>query len=223
MTLFRQSAAGFSPVEAHLADLLAEQMTLRTGRKPSTGEYRSWQRSIPALRADLMSAGLGDVEMLVEYQLPLTSKRADVVLVGRHPHTGGPSYLVVELKQWSHAEQFEDSDSLVRIEEYGHRPVTHPALQVRDYCDYLLGFTAVLVDDPESLAGVAYLHNATDSDSGVEDLFRLPGDRLGSVFTGQRRSEFQEFLKTRFAPGVSGASDADRLLASRIAPDRRLF
>ena len=198
-------------------------MTLRTGRKPSTGEYRSWQRSIPALRADLMSAGLGDVEMLVEYQLPLTSKRADVVLVGRHPHTGGPSYLVVELKQWSHAEQFEDSDSLVRIEEYGHRPVTHPALQVRDYCDYLLGFTAVLVDDPESLAGVAYLHNATDSDSGVEDLFRLPGDRLGSVFTGQRRSEFQEFLKTRFAPGVSGASDADRLLASRIAPDRRLF
>ena len=67
-----------------------------------------------------MAAGLGDVEMLVEYQLPLTSKRADVVLVGQHPTTGGPSYLVVELKQWSHAEQFEDSDSLIRIEEYGH-------------------------------------------------------------------------------------------------------
>lgn len=138
-------------------------MTLRTGRTPSTGEYRSWQRSIPALRADLLSAGLGDVEMLVEYQLPLTSKRADVVLAGRHPTTGGPSYLVVELKQWSHAKQFEGSDSLVRIEEYGQRPVTHPALQVRDYCDYMLGFTAVLADDPESLAGVAYLHNATDS------------------------------------------------------------
>lgn len=196
-------------------------MTLRTGRKPSTGEYRSWQRSIPALRADLMSAGLGDVEMLVEFQLPLTSKRADVVLVGRHPNTGGPSYLVVELKQWSHAERFEDSDSLVRIEEYGHRPVTHPALQVRDYCDYLLGFIAVLADDPESLAGVAYLHNATDA--GVEDLFRLPGDRLGSVFTGQRRGEFQEFLKTRFAPGASGASDADRLVASRIAPSKQLL
>ncbi len=221
MTLYRQSVAGFSPVEAHLADLLAEQMTLRTGRTPSTGEYRSWQRSIPALRADLLSAGLGDVEMLVEYQLPLTSKRADVVLAGRHPTTGGPSYLVVELKQWSHAEQFEDSDTLVRIEDYGQRPVTHPALQVRDYCDYLLGFTAILADDPESLAGVAYLHNATDS--GVEDLFRLPGDRLGSVFTGQRRGEFQEFLKTRFASGASGASDADRLLASRIAPSKQLL
>ena len=159
--------------------------------------------------------------MLFEYQLPLTSKRADVVLVGQHPRTGGPSYLVVELKQWSHAERFEDSDTLVRIEQYGERPVTHPVLQVRDYCDYMLGFTAVLADAPESLAGVAYLHNATDG--GVADLFRLEGNRLGSLFTGQRRSEFQEFLRFRFAEGKSGAPYADALLSSRIAPSRQLL
>jgi len=196
-------------------------MTVRTGHKPSAGEYRSWQRSIPALHSDLVAAGLDDVEMLVEYQLPLTSKRADVVLVGEHPTAGGPSYLVVELKQWSHAEQFEDSDSLIHIEEYGPRPVTHPALQVRDYCDYMLGFTGVLADEPHSLAGVAYLHNATDA--AVEDLFRIPGNDLGSVFTGQRRGEFQDFLKSRFAPGVSGASYADHLLSSRIAPSKQLL
>ena len=173
------------------------------------------------MRADLVSAGLSDVEMLFEYQLPLTSKRADVVLAGQHPKTGGPSYLVVELKQWSHAERFEDSDTLVRIEQYGERPVTHPALQVRDYCDYMLAFTAVLAEAPASLAGVAYLHNATDA--GVDDLFRFPGDRLGSVFTGQRRSEFQDFLRSRFAQGKCGAPYADALLASRIAPSRHLL
>lgn len=221
MTLYRQSVAGFSAVEHHFANLIADQMTYRTGRKPSASEYRSWQRSIPALHADLVAAGLHDVEMLFEYQLPLTSKRADVVLVGQHPETGGPSYLVVELKQWSHAERFEDSDSLIRIEQYGQRPVTHPALQVRDYCDYMLGFTTVLADQPHSLAGVAYLHNATDS--AVEDLYRIPGDRLGSVYTGQRRGEFQDLLKSRFAPGVSGAGYADHLLSSRIAPSRQLL
>jgi hypothetical protein len=192
VTLYRQSVRGFSAVEHNFADLIAAQMTIRTGRRPSPGERRSWERSIPVLCADLVSAGLSDVEMLLEYQLPLTSKRADVVLVGQHPRTGGPSYLVV-----------------VRIEHYGDRPVTHPALQVRDYCDYMLGFTAVLADAPLSLAGVAYLHNATDSD--VADLFRIPGDRLGSVFTGQRRSEFQDFLRSRFAEGRSGASYADAL------------
>ena len=221
MTLYRQSVRGFSAVEHHFADLIAEQMTIRTGSRPSPGERRSWERSIPALRADLVSAGLLDVEMLFEYQLPLTSKRADVVLAGQHPKTGGPSYLVVELKQWSHAERFEDSDTLVRIEQYGERPVTHPILQVRDYCDYMLGFTAVLADAPASLAGVAYLHNATDG--GVADLFHLPGDRLGRVFTGQRRSEFQDFLRSRFAVGHSGAPYADALLASRIAPSRQLL
>ena len=221
MTLYRQSVRGFSAVEHHFVDLIAEQMTIRTGRQPSPGERRSWERSIPVLCADLVSAGLSDVEMLLEYQLPLTSKRADVVLVGQRPRTGGPSYLVVELKQWSHAERFEDSDTLVRIEQYGDRPVTHPALQVRDYCDYMLGFTAVLADAPLSLAGVAYLHNATDS--GVADLFRIPGDRLGSVFTGQRRSEFQDFLRSRFAEGRSGASYADALLSSQIAPSRQLL
>lgn len=219
--LYRQSVAGFSAVEHHFANLIAEQMTYRTGRKPSASEYRSWRRSFPALHADLVAAGLHDVEMLFEYQLPLTSKRADVVVVGQHPQTGGPSYLVVELKQWSHAERFEDSDSLIRIEQYGQRPVTHPALQVRDYCDYMLGFTTVLADEPQSLAGVAYLHNATDS--AVEDLYRIPGDLLGSVYTGQRRGEFQEFLKSRFAPGVSGAAYADHLLSSRIAPSRQLL
>lgn len=221
MTLYRQSVAGFSAVEHHFANLIAEQMTYRTGRKPSASEYRSWERSIPALHADLVAAGLHDVEMLFEYQLPLTSKRADVVLVGQHPKTGGPSYLVVELKQWSHAERFEDSDSLIRIEQYGQRPVSHPALQVRDYCDYMLSFTTVLADQPQSLAGVAYLHNATDS--AVEDLYRIPGDLLGSVYTGQRRGEFQDFLKSRFAPGVSGAAYADHLLSSRIAPSRQLL
>jgi hypothetical protein len=221
VTLYRQSVRGFSAVEHSFVELIAGQMKIRTGRRPSPGERRSWERSIPALCADLVSAGLSDVEMLFEYQLPLTSKRADVVLVGQHPRTGGPSYLVVELKQWSHAERFEDSETLVRIEQYGDRPVTHPALQVRDYCDYMLGFTAVLADAPLSLAGVAYLHNATDS--GVADLFRIPGDRLGSVFTGQRRSEFQDFLRSRFAEGHSGASYADALLFSRIAPSRKLL
>jgi hypothetical protein len=39
-----------------------------------------------------VQAGLDDVEVLLEYQLPLTSKRADVVLCGVHPRTGQPSY-----------------------------------------------------------------------------------------------------------------------------------
>ena len=87
-SLLRHSAAGFSALEAHLADRLAEQMAISAGHRPSPGERRSWERSLPALAADLNDAGLGGVEMLIEYQLPLTSKRADVVLAGTSARTG---------------------------------------------------------------------------------------------------------------------------------------
>ena len=72
----------------------------------------------------------GGVEMLIEYRLPLTSKRADVVLAGRSSRTGRPAYLVVELKQWSEAHRYQDSDVLVTVPSYGSRPVSHPLDQV---------------------------------------------------------------------------------------------
>lgn len=221
MTLYRTSVAAFSEGEKRLADILTENMITEMHHRPSESETRSWTRSLSALRTDLADAGLAGVEMLIEYQLPLTSKRADVVLAGTHPATGKTSYMVVELKQWTNAELFDDDKNLVRISQYGHRPVTHPVLQVRDYCDYLISFTTVLAENPQAVSGVAYLHNATDRD--VSDLYQLPGDDHGRLYTGQHRSEFQEFLKSKFAANDSGAQAADELLASRIAPSRQLL
>lgn len=220
LTLYRTSVDGFSAIENRFVELLADNMRASTGRRPSASESRSWARSIPALRADLLSAGLGSVEMLIEHQLPLTSKRADVVLVGEDPRSGGPSYVVVELKQWSEATTYEDDLNLVNVPAYG-RPVTHPVLQVRDYCDYLVDFTVVLEDRSDAVSGAAYLHNATTTD--VSDLQRLPGDQRGRMFTGDRRGDFVDYLKSRLATGRPGAAYADELLHSRIAPSRQLL
>ncbi len=177
--------------------------------------------SLPVLQADLMDAGLGAVEVLVEYQLPLTSKRADVVLAGRHPQTGHPSYVVVELKQWSRATSFEGSVDLVQIDAYGGRAVAHPSIQVRDYCDYLADFTAVLADEPHHLNGVAYLHNATER--AISDLRRLPDTDRSRLFAGDRRGALLAHLRDLLAVDSAGAPYADRLLSSRIGPSKQLL
>lgn len=224
MFLLRSSAQGLSVAEAQLAEHIAEQMAITTGRSPSTSEKRSWERSLPRLRADLMDAGLGDVEMLIEYQLPLTSKRADVVLAGQHPRTGHASYVVVELKQWGEAERFEDSDTLVTVASYGSRPVLHPLEQVRGYCDYLSDFVVTLGEHAHELAGTAYLHNATRLGAAdLLDMGRPDPERPGRLFTGQDRGDFVDFLRSRLAPGVSGAPYADQLLDSRIGPSKQLL
>src|SRR5258706_12780852 len=99
--LLRHSAAGLADISASgsAAEAMLEQMLIRHGQRPSPGEVWSWQRSLPLLAQDLVQAGLGDVEVLAEYRLPLTSKRADSILAGQHPPPGAPSYVVGERKQ----------------------------------------------------------------------------------------------------------------------------
>ena len=149
-------------VPESLVEQLLEQMLYRTGRRAAPAEQTSWRRSLPVFAADLVDAGLGDVEMLVEYHLPLTSQCADVVLAGTHPQTGQASYVVVELKQWSAAYAFEGDPELVEVPGVPGGPRLHPVIQVRGYCGYLVDFARVLADRPDSVAGMAYLHNASD-------------------------------------------------------------
>lgn len=224
MDALRRSAAeliafagsDFSVIERALADFLMYQ---GVGR-PGESERRSWRSSLSALADDLRQADLGAVEVLLEYQMPMTSKRADVVLAGVHPRTGDPSYVAIELKQWSRARRWEGSETLLDVDGARYRPVLHPALQVDGYVDYLRDFTAVLSSAPESIVGAAYLHNA--SEDGITDL-RSPGVGAASrLFTGQHRADFHEFLRSRLAP-VSGVRAADRLLSSHVAPSRQLL
>ncbi len=209
-------------MEARVADMIAEQMRIQRGQRPSASELRSWGRSLPVLHADLMDAGLGGVEMLIEYQLPLSSKRADVVLAGHHPRTGAPSYVVVELKQWSHAHVDAQSPHLATVEGFGGTRL-HPRAQVSAYCEYLRDFNGYLAQPEVQLSGVAYLHNARDHD--VSSLLAgVPGEQSnGEVFTGQRRGAFIDYLRRHLSPDEAGTDAADALLAARLAPSKALL
>ncbi|MGJ7440000.1 DNA/RNA helicase domain-containing protein [Aquipuribacter sp. MA13-6] len=185
-------------------------------------EQRSWRASLPVLAQDLMQAGLPEVELLIEYQLPLTSRRADVVLAGSHPKTGQASYVVVELKQWTAANAFEGDDNLVEVPGAPGPARTHPVRQVAGYVDYLTDYLTVLADQPDALVGVAYLHNATDP-LKVADLHRTPGSSRGRLFTGADRGAFHEFLRSRLAAGTRGGAHGDRFLSSTVAPSKQLL
>lgn len=206
-------------MERRLAEIIAEQLRMTMGWVPSEAERRSWRNSLPVLANDLVEAGLGDVEMLIEYQLPLTSKRADVVLAGVDRRTGRDAYVVVELKQWSHAELYEGNQRLIVVEGM-HRELEHPLLQVQGYCDYIADFAASLHEDDGAVRGVAYLHNANDHD--VEELFDLAATERTGIFTKSRRGEFLEYLRDQFTP-ERGAGAADRLLKSAARPSKQLM
>ncbi|MEV0601011.1 DUF2075 domain-containing protein [Streptomyces sp. NPDC050315] len=220
--LIRESAASVAAElrSGALFGHLADRFVHAHGHQPSPSELRSWEHSIPALVHALVEAGLGEVEVMLEYTLPLTSKRADAILAGVHPKTGEPSYVVVELKQWTEAYPDEEAPNLCHVAGMQARPRLNPIEQVRGYCDYLAQFNGALDGHEHRIAGVAFLHNATEFGAGSLDV--AGQSPRGRFFTGDKRGAFLAYLQGLLAT-ESGASAADAFQAGRVKPSTQLI
>jgi hypothetical protein len=223
VALVRHNAAALrARAEAHdLDDLLVRQARITFGSGVGAGEVRSWRESLPALLADVHDAGLDHVEVLLEHKLPFSPKRVDAILCGVHPATRRPSYVVVELKQWTNAVSREDG--LVDVPQYG-RPVLHPVDQVRGYCDYLVDFVPALAPEHSDVHGIAYLHNAA---AAGWTLATYEVDAHGRLFRGDQRGALVDELRRLLDTDPTGASAcrtaADDLLTAAPRPSRPLL
>lgn len=222
MALVRRSAQNLLDMSDRLHTVLEEQARIQFETGVGAAEVRSWQNSLPAFLTDVVEAGLGHVEVLLEHKLPHNPKRVDVILCGTHPRRGTPSYVLVELKQWSSAEPA--GDDLVRVPHYPE-PVLHPVEQVRRYCEYLVDATPALAEQPGAVHGLAYLHNALES--GVWRLTHYEMDDYGRLYTMDTRSRMTDRLKALLDPDPATRQAAGRaaenLLNARHAPSKPLL
>jgi hypothetical protein len=164
----------------------------------------------------LCRSGLGELQVILEYQLPYSPKRVDALLCGVHPETGSPSYVLVELKQWTKADVV--GRGLVRYNGRKGQPVLHPAEQVRRYCRHLLGFLPSLARTPSCVKGLAYLHNAHRAGDWQLDDFDF--DDYGRLYTADQQGDLVTDL-TALLDVTDGA--AERLIRARRAPARSLL
>ncbi len=159
--------------------------------------------------------------MILEYQLPLTSKRADVVLAGRHPRTGNASYVVVELEAVVFGPPVGGRRVPRLVEGMPGGPKLHPARQVRGYCEYVTDFVRSLTASRRRWpAGLSAQRHRSGP---IGDLYLAPLDHQGQLFTGADRSRLHAFLRSRLDPSVPGADAADELLGSAVAPSKQLL
>jgi len=203
-----------------LVEKLSAQMLFQMGNSPSPAEKRSWENSLVEISELFIQCGLGDVNLLMEYQLPYSSKRIDVIALGSSPKNESPTVIVIELKQWTSASIIEGALDSLKIDSYGNTPILHPAVQVSRYCEYLNDFKRYVSDENTNLFGIAYLHNWMDSKNLALDLIQPTSQ--GMLFTGTQKNELKEFLKARISPKFSDEI-TDHFLNSRIAPTKQLM
>lgn len=186
------------------------------GRQPSPSEVRSWENSLRAMAEVGDQIRGADVGVSVEYHLPLSDRRIDVVLFGQHPGNG-PCALVVELKQWSDAALPDEFSENVVLGDKEH---VHPSRQAADYAGFLNQFHTAFHEDGIRACAAAYCHNL-DGDGAR----RLEDSRFASLladaplFTAGESAALARHVGD-LVGGGSGLEILARVGAGRFKPSK---
>lgn len=189
---------------------------------PSPSEVTSWQNSLHAMSSVVQLAALDDHGIVVELQLPLSSKRLDCMLTG-HDAGERAQAVVVELKQWSQVEPSSIEDCVTVFMGGRKRDQLHPSAQVGGYQRYLMDVHTAFSDGGIGMASCAFAHNA-NYDPGGEfwaSSHQALLDRW-PLFAGDQVDEFADFLNGQLSGG-DGKLVLEEVLKGRYRPHKRLL
>jgi uncharacterized protein len=144
--------------------------------QPGPSEVSSWRNSLRAVSQVFQEGSLMNHGVILEFQLPLTSRRLDCIITGRNDWTRDNA-VIVELKQWDKCEDGGGRNELATWVGGRVRDVLHPSAQVGQYKTYLEDAHTAFDDGSGiQLNACSYLHNYSYEASDV-----LFADRFKSL------------------------------------------
>jgi hypothetical protein len=191
---------------------------------PSPAEVNSWRNSLRSMSQVFQYANLLDHGVILEYQLPLTSKRLDCLICGKDGNKEDNA-VIVELKQWDKCDEAAGENELSTWVGGAKRDVLHPSVQVGQYKMYLEDtHTAFNTDhDPILLNACTYLHNynyysddVIFSDKYQSALTKFP------LFTADDVDKLKGYLSDKLVKG-KGIDVLRRIEESKYRPSKKLM
>lgn len=224
MQLYTGSSKQFvdDAVQNRLSEKLKEAFFNYFRYNPAKSEVRSWQNSLSRMCMVLQYASLMDNGIILEYQLPLSSRRLDCMITGVDGNNI-PNAVIIELKQWDEVLPSEIEDCVVTLLGKGLRDVLHPSRQVGNYQAHLENYNTAFHQDGIGLSSCSYLHNLQYKPDN--EIFSAKHDKLLSkypVFTGDRTPDMAEFLSKRVGNG-DGQTVLATVLQSKYKAAKKLL
>lgn len=194
------------------------------GYPPAKSEVASWGNSLRAMAQVVQFARLDDHGVVVEYELPSSSRRLDFMICGRNASDRDEA-VIVELKQWSECEVAE-ADGLVTTWVGGkNRELPHPSIQVGQYQQYLADTHSAFYEGehPIRLGACSYLHNYQIQ---ARDVLLAPKFAATianyPVFGSDGVDGLAAYLRSRLETG-NGQPVLARIEQSKYRPSRKLM
>jgi DUF2075 family protein len=209
--------------DGYIEERIASAYLSSTGRYAAHAEQRSWKESLGEMAKVLRAPGLpDDMGVGVEYQIPQSAKRIDMLLTG-HDKDDAPHLVIVELKQWS-SSRVSDKDGIVIAQRGGpaEREGPHPSYQAWSYAALLEGFNEAIYDGDISLRPCAYLHNYRRDGVIDDERYREYLDKAPLFLRGEDEQErLRDFIRRHIHRGDK-ASLLYQIENGRIRPSRQL-
>lgn len=222
MIIYSEPKARFQDDVAanRIAPRIEKLLREKARRVVAGSEVRAWQNSMHHVRTVLDDDSIPEnAQISIEYTIPQTSKRIDVIVSGRDADRR-ESAIIIELKQWESAKT-TGKDAIVSTFLGGtERETEHPSYQAWTYAALLYDFNETVQSEAIRLVPCAYLHNYR-AEEGVLDDFYAEHLTKAPAFLARDAYRLRSFIKEHIKYG----DDRDlmyRIDHGRIRPSKSL-
>jgi uncharacterized protein len=226
MRLYQGSSLEFIQDNAHnsIVSKLKDSFFKYFRQEPQPNEVQSWMNSLKSISKVFDDAKLHDHGVLVEYQLPLTSKRLDCLICGKDKD-GKANAVIIELKQWSATEPAPGDNEVTTWLGGEMREVLHPSAQVGQYREYLSDVHSAFTDEevPVKLHACAYLHNYRYQEKEAIHEAKFKGLLSEHpVFAEDEKAGLEQYLLDKLSHG-DGLPSLDKIAGGSFKPSKKLM
>lgn len=181
-------------ISNNIENVIHDFFKLKLGQATTSGEINSWKHSMQYMNNVLIDNEIpNDAGVIIEYQIPQTSKRIDFILTGQDEKENNYAILI-ELKQWSESDITDKEAIVSTFVGKKKREVSHPSYQVWSYAALLEGFNEAVYTSNIHLKPCAYLHNYT-SDNKIDNIIYQEYIDKAPLFLKNDTFKLREFIK----------------------------
>ncbi len=162
MIIYSENRANFTKdiLDGVIEEKIGSLIESRFGKRTAQSEINAWKNSLTYMGNIISGSTIPlDATISIEYNIPYTSKRVDMIVSGL-TEEGQNVAIIIELKQWSSAEHVDGKDAVVRtLVGGGIHEVVHPSYQAWSYAEAIMDFNEDVRDNEVVLRPCAFLHN----------------------------------------------------------------
>lgn len=185
-------------------------------------EYLSWENSLTKMQNVLNTSDFSDnLQIAIEYQIPLTSKRVDFMIAGADDFDK-EHVIIIELKQLEEASKTNTNGIVKAFTGGSVKAVAHPSYQAYTYAKMIENFNATIQEEFIGIHPCAYLHNYKKSNYGeitapiYEEILEL-----APLYIESEEEKLRNFIK-KYVKRASKNDVLYKIDNGRIKPSKAL-